>query len=211
MREIVDYKNELFEISKQIRNDNNTNMQQKQLIPSITRFLMIKQEEKIFNGAARAEKIIQLCTSIPGYTLSYFQRHCLDLIMGVIAPIIFKGCSAQELAEYMEKTRKKATKQRMMFLQTSRRSGKTDIITIVAAACLVVIPNLEMIAWSLYNETSELFGETVVRWLQDWGYGNCYRKSKSRVRFFTDDPRDFRVLRLLGSKNPHVKYIYLSL
>lgn len=204
MRELVDCWDELSEISQQLTIDNTKEMEKTQLLPSIVRFMMNKQDEKLSSGAARAEKIIHLCTSIPGYTLSYFQRHCLDLIMGIIAPIIFKGCSAQEMAAYMKKAKQKMTKKRMMFLQTSRRSGKTDIITIVAAACLVVIPNLEMIAWSLYNETSELFGETVVRWLQDWGYGHCIKKSKSRVRFFTEDPKDFRVLRLLGSKNPHV-------
>lgn len=210
MNSLVNYEDDLMEFVEASTNDDETNEEESiQFVRSVTAFMNKTHKTVAVSGSKRMERILQFCTSMPGYTLSLFQRDCLRDILRIIAPIVFKGCSAQDLAVYMRKTKQRVISQLMMFLQTSRRTGKTDIITMACAGCMVEIPNLEQIAWSLYNETSELFGETVVKWLLDQGYAS--KKSKCRVRVFTADPSDVRVLRLLGSQNPHVSLIFLSI
>ncbi len=116
------------------------------------------------------------------------------------------------MTTYLKKQGKVPTEQRAVFLETSRRSGKTDMLAIITAACLLVIPNLTMLGWSLQNDTSELFAETVAAFIVDMGGGHLMRKSKQKVVVRSeDDPSDIRIIRLHGSKNPNVRknYIYI--
>jgi len=207
MRALVNLTKLLQEISCILITKRKSEVEKKVLHTSVDQFVIYKALKVKVSGAERMERIIHLATSLPGYELSYFQRCCMDEIIKIVAPVVFKGCSAQDLAEYFQKTNKKMTRKRMCFLTTSRRSGKTDLLTIMAAIFLIVIPNVELLCWSLYNETSELFGRTMMKWITDMKYDHLGRASNDHVilKMANDD---IRTIYLMGSQNPNVSYYY---
>jgi len=97
----------------------------------------------------------------------------------------------------------------MCLLITSRRSGKTDLLTIIVAILLIVLSNLEVLCWSLYNQTAEIFGRTVIKWIVDLGYGHCARVGKDHITFRYSEG-DVRTVYMMGSQNENVSYYYIS-
>lgn len=199
----------LLELADLMITDRQSEVEKRVLLPTYQQMMLRKSLRYIPSGAERMDRIIHLATSLPGYELSYFQRCCMDEILRVVAPVVFKGCSAQDLADYFQKTNRKMTRKRMTFMITSRRSGKTDLLTIMAAIFLIVIPNVELLCWSLYNETAELFGRTMLKWIIDMGYGQYARASSNHV-ILTMSKDDVRTIYTMGSQNPNVSY-YLFL
>jgi hypothetical protein len=201
MRALVSFEPSLRELSAILINEHTSDVARRELRPSVDLALAESTVKVQSTGAMRMDKIIELATTLPGYELSYFQRCCMDAVLPIIAPIVFRNMNA-EIALYFKKTNRRMVLQRMLFMQTSRRSGKTDLLTILASIFLVVIPNLEMLCWSLYNETSELFGRTMAKWLVDLGYGHIARCSSDHVilRMANDD---VRTIYLMGSQNPN--------
>lgn len=201
---------QISELCGHLTQEHASELQRRELLPTTEAFARRSTVRKI-DGAQRMDKIMRLCTSLPGYTLSYFQLQCLHIILACIAPIVFKGCSAAEMATYLRKMNMGSTDMRMVFLETSRRSGKTDILAIITAACLLVIPQLGMLGWSLHNDTSELFGETVAMFINDMNGKHRMGKNKARVYVRPEEGNGERsVIRLQGSKNPNVSLsIYL--
>lgn len=202
MRALVSFSASLRELARILITEHTTEIEKRELRPSIERIMRSANLKFHPTGSMRMDRIVELATTLPGYELSYFQRCCMDAILPIVAPVVFKGCTSQELAAYMKKTNRKMVRQRMLFMQTSRRSGKTDLLTILAAIFLVVIPNLEQLGWSLYNETSELFGRTMAKWLVDLGYGMIAKVSHDHV-ILQIAPDDRRTMYLMGSQNPN--------
>lgn len=213
MRALVTYGFEIAECCHYLIDNQVAKLSARQLLPSIKQFQISANSKQQSVGAQRMDEIRHLISTLPGYTLSYFQRQGLDEILRCIAPSIFADCEPEEMALYFEKNRWKPVSHKMAFLQTSRRSGKTDLLTIVAAALLMVVPNVELMCWSLFNDTSEFFGKTVVRWLQDMGASSKrILHNAKRVLLFGDGDNDERELTLLGAQNPNVRlfmFIYI--
>lgn len=205
LRATVNLTSLLFEIAAIMITERKSEVEKKILRPTVQQILLTRELVYKPSGAERMDKIVHLATSLPGYELSYFQRCCMDQILKIVAPVVFKGCSAQDLADYFQKTNRVMTRKRMCFMTTSRRSGKTDLLTIMAAIFLIVIPNVELLCWSLYNETAELFGRTMLKWIIDLGYGDFARASTNHV-IFTRTREDVRTIYTMGSQNPNVSY-----
>jgi hypothetical protein len=185
---------------------------ERKVLRTTTEQMVIYRSLKVHvTGAARMEKMIHMMTSMPGYELSYFQRCCMDVALKITAVIVFKGCSAQDMADYFKKTGRELTRKRLTFWEISRRSGKTDFLTLFAAVAQLNIPNLEQLSWSLYNETAELFCRTMARWIVDLKFQNRMRVSKNHLFIFTDDPADVRKTYVMGSQNPNVSLFFFLL
>ena len=203
---------QLRELASILKTEHTSEVEKRELKTSVEQMIIRKNMKIQAGGAARMDEIVRLATTLPGYEMSYFQRCCMDAILCITAPIIFRGGSAQELAEYFKKTNRKLTRKMMLFMQTSRRSGKTDLLTILAAIFLVVIPNVQMLGWSLYNETSEMFGRTMAKWLVDLKYTDSRIRVSNNHVIFHAAPGDTRAIYLMGSRNPNVSiciYIYI--
>jgi hypothetical protein len=202
----------MMELCSHMKTVHSTEVEQRILTSTTDAFFMQRERKHKAEGAERMDKIIRLCTSLPGYVLSYFQLQCLYLMLACFAPIIFKGCSPQEMAAWMKKNSMVIDTMFAVFFETSRRSGKTDIIAIFTAAMLLVVPFLTMLAWSLHNDTSELFGQTIVAFAKDMGGEHRVRGSKTKVTVWSEsDRRDQRSIRLHGSKNPNVSLFFFHL
>lgn len=214
MRALVNYAPEITECCQYLVSEQVADLHTRQLLPSIKQFQATEHKLQTSIGAQRMDRIRMHISSLPGYTLSYFQRKALDEILRCIAPSIFADCEPEEMALYFEKNRWEPAPHKMMFMQTSRRSGKTDLLTIVAAALLFVVPNIALMCWSLFNDTSAFFGKTVVRWLQDMGASpRRILHNDKRILLYGDDENDERELALLGAQNPNVRfmfYVYVS-
>lgn len=207
MKALINYFPILNELSSILLTSHNGVVEKQQLRTTIQQYIIHKHLKTKITGADRMEKIVSLATSLPGYELSYFQRLCMDAILSIISPIVFKGESAQDIADYFRKTGRKLSKSRMLLLTTSRRSGKTDLLTIVAAVLLITVPNIEMLCWSLYNETSSLFGSQMEKWIIDLGYKSQIQKAEGHIIFKSGYDDDRRTIVFMGSQNPNVIFV----
>ena len=203
-RALVTFTPQLRELGGILETEHMSDVEKLALLPTVLRFIKRRHLRLVSTGAERMDRIIHLATTMPGYELSFFQRCCMDAILPIVAPVIFKGCPSHELGEYFKKKRWKTTLKRMIFLEISRRSGKSDLLSLLAAIFLVVIPQIEMLGWSLYNETSALFGRTMAKWLVDLGQEEFFSVSDGHVFLKTGHKDDIRVMYLMGSQNPNV-------
>ena len=210
-RALVTHAELLSELGGLLMREHTTDTEKRTLYPTIVVLMKRRQVHVRSSGADRMDRIIHLATTLKGYELSYFQRCCMDAILPIVAPIVFKGCPAHELGTYMAKKRWKSSFKRMIFLEISRRSGKSDLLSLLAAIFLLVLPSLEVLAWSLYNETSALFGRTMAKWFQDLGVPEIHSKSSlgfsasdGHIFVYTGAGDDVRVIYLMGSQNPNV-------
>lgn len=205
-RPVHTFRNELRECCSSILNDYRKDMEGRRLVPTTARYLRAPVATYRAVGAERMQRIILLCNTIPGYHLSNFQRLCLKSMLICIAPAVFHDCASDEQPNFFRKMGWEPMPQWMVFLQTSRRAGKTQIMTILAAALLLVVPELDILAWSLRNETSKGFGKTVKTWLEKMGAldeGVTIWCNDVRVELvFPNGER--RELSLLGAQNAHV-------
>jgi len=209
MRALVTFGAEIAECCHFLVDEQVAELGTRQLMPSIRQFQISENRIQHSVGAMRMDRIRILISCLPGYTLSYFQRQGLDEILRCIAPSIFADCEPEEMALYFEKNRWEPAPHKMTFMQTSRRSGKTDLLTIVAAALLFVMPNVMLMCWSLFNDTSAFFGKTVVRWLVDMGASpKRILHNDKRVLLYGDGDNDERELTLLGAQNPNVCFSF---
>jgi len=173
------------------------------------------QTKKNVTGDQRMEQIIHLINNIPGYELSYFQKMFMDEILKCMSPIIFGNPPAHELANLLKKYGQEPPKTRMMFGGTSRRGGKTDTLTLAAAALLACCPNVSILFFSIYIPTCEVACRTVYAWLKDWGFvvNQQVKKTKMTITFYNpQDITDVRTLIFISGQNKDVrKKIYLYL
>jgi hypothetical protein len=197
------------ELATIMETEHTTEVEKRSITSSILRFMRLRYLRVVSSGAERMDRIVHLATTMPGYELSFFQRCCMDAILPIVAPVVFKGCPAHEMGEYFTKKRWIATLMRMIFLEISRRSGKSDLLALLAAIFLVVLPQIEMLGWSLYNDTSALFGRTMAKWLVDLKYGPPHSSvSDGHVILKTEHQDDIRVMYLMGSQNPNVSLLF---
>lgn len=200
---------EIRECCVYVRNKSRTMLSNRQLVRTIRDFVSTDSSAYEPVGARRMEEMKAIIGRLPGYSLSYFQRMAFDAMLRCVAPAVFFDCGPDELAVYFKKNRWEPMHQRMMFMQTSRRMGKTDIMTITAALLLYIVPNNPMLAWSLFNDTSAEFGKTVVRWLEDMGCAsNRILHNDKRVLVMGTGPHDERLLTLLGAQNANVSFFF---
>lgn len=212
MRKLIAF-DEVFEEMCSVMTTEHTNEIDKlQLRTSVYKMMMYKNIRIKPSGAERMDRIVKMLTTVPGYELSFFQREVATVVLSMVAPVIFMGCSAQEMAMYMRNTNRKMTTKRMALLETSRRSGKTHIMSLLTAIFMLVIPNIEQLAWSLYNEVSEIYGRTIGQWLADLGTdATRFSVAKDHVVVKTDHCNDVRVIYLMGGQNPNVNHTYLHI
>jgi hypothetical protein len=211
MQALTDFHFQVEECCEALSTKHRSQLAERELVSTTDHFRIRVNEAEKPDGARRMEEIIRLINSLPGYEPSYFQRMFIDEILQCVAPVVFRGCSAQDLSLFFLKMQWVMKRARMRFGQTSRRSGKTDSLTIVCAALMIVVPHVKIIAWSLYNDTSLLFGNTVAAWIRDLGYGDQMKHTTKGIRFYGDDATDVRILKFIGSQNPNVSlYFFFS-
>ena len=210
-RALVTHTEMLVELGGLLMTAHSSETERRTLHPTIVWLMKQRQVHMRSSGADRMDRIIHMATTLKGYELSFFQRCCMDAILPIVAPVVFKGCAAHELGEYIAKKRWRASLKRMIFLEISRRSGKSDLLSLLAAIFLVVLPAIELLGWSLYNETSALFGRTMAKWLVDLGLVETHSKtqmgfsaSDGHIFVYTGAADDVRVMYLMGSQNPNV-------
>lgn len=166
-----------------------------------------------WTGDQRMAKIMQMCNTLPGYDLSPFQKLCLKEMLQCMSPLIFGNPPAHELAMNLRKYGMEVPRTQMVFMGTSRRGGKTDIMTMCAAAILAVVPNAKLLYFSIYDRTCEVACNTVYRWLMDWKMGHLIRtKSKLQITLQGDSVDDIRVIIFINGQSPDVSlFIYVFL
>jgi hypothetical protein len=157
-------------------------------------------------------KIMNLCNSQSNYDLNPFQRLCLKQMIQCMAQLICGNPPANVLALYLKKYNMAVAKTKMVFLGTSRRGGKTDIMTMVVAAMLIVCPNVKLLYYSIFDRTCEVACATVLKWIQAWGYGHMVTvKRKMQLTLQGESETDKRVVIFINGQsvdvNPQI-YIY---
>lgn len=203
----VSYSREISACADYFKHEAATQVQRGQMIPLHESMSLVAREKPTSVGAQRMDAIISYIESVPGYELSIFQRMCLQEILPTIAPLIF-GDDTQGMIIYFRRFGWTPRRTKQVFLETARRSGKTDILTLVTAAVMRVYPNFTGIAWSLFNKTADLFGATVYKWLTIFGATNV-RRSPEHV-IYEPEKGDKRVLVLVGAQNPEVRFLFLQ-
>jgi len=142
-------------------------------------FLDAVEEE---TGDEKIERIKTMCNSIPGYSLSVFQDMCLHEILQVFSPAIFGFPNVNELRQKLKKLNMEVPKTKMTALNTSRRGGKTDILTMVAAALLCVCPGAKILFFSIYDHTCEAARQSILDWIELFGYSqNLINNNKKTI------------------------------
>jgi hypothetical protein len=167
-------------------------------------FLDYVDRPTAWTGNKRMERIMQLCNNVPGYDLSPFQKMCLKEILQCMSPVIFGNPSANELAMYLRKYGMQVPRKKMVFIGTSRRGGKTDIMTMSAASMLATVPHLNLLYFSIYNLTCEVACSTVKQWLDDWGLGDRVHKRKLQLTVRGDTPDDVRTIIFINGQTTDV-------
>lgn len=197
------YSNEIRECCSHILQRQRESKAGRRLVRTTMRYMQAPVSVYRPVGAERMQEIIRLANSIPKYNLSNFQRVCLRAMLICVAPAVFHDCGSDEEPNFFRKMGWKPMPQWMVFLQTSRRAGKTHIMTILAAALLMVVPEMDILAWSLRNETSKGFGKQVVVWLNKMGFKGKIFCNDVRVEIVMPDG-ERRELALLGAQNANV-------
>lgn len=181
-----------------------------------TSFERIEQErakqKKVSTEEQNIARVFQLCNSVVGYDLSPFQKLCLRQAVQCMAQIICGNPPAHVLAEILRKYNLLMARTKMVFIGTSRRGGKTDIMTMIVAAMLIVCKNCKLLYYSIFDRTCELACETVVGWIHLMGYGHMiYSKQKQKIVLVDpSDPSDKRTVMFLNGQSVNVKiFIYL--
>jgi hypothetical protein len=106
-------------------------------------------------------------------------------------------------------------KTQMTFIGTSRRGGKTDIMTMCAAAILACVPYARVLYFSIFDKTCEVACNTVYQWLVDWGMrARIHSKSSLKITVYGDSPEDIRSMIFINGQSEnvsHTYYIYIYL
>lgn len=206
---VVTHYSQLKECANYMKRRHSEHIRERQVNAPQIEFVRINELKTISPGADRMDNIRRLVSSVPGYQLSYFQKKALKAMYPRIAMAVFEDSDIREMQEYFRRNRWSFQKQRFFFMQTSRRCGKTQTLTLLAAAVLASIPHMEIVCWSLFNATSALFGSTVYQWLLDMGIPKTrINKNEERIIVHGDGPEDRRFIYLMGSQRPNVSCIY---
>jgi hypothetical protein len=164
-----------------------------------------------WTGDECMENIIKLSHNIPGYSMSYFQREFSKEMLECFSPLIFRNAPAHELALHLKKYSMEPPETHFVFCGTARRGGKTDTMTITAAAMIASVPNIDLLYFSLFSTTCELACTTTYRWLQDWGFAHKVKKRKQRITFYGDTAGDVRTLTFINGQNKDVSFFWVVL
>jgi len=168
--------------------------------------------KKAVTGDQRMEQIIHLVNNVPGYELSYFQKMFMDEILTCMSPIIFGNPPAHELANLLKKYGKEPPKTRITFAGTSRRGGKSDTLTLAAAAMLACCPNISILFFSIYIPTCQVACITVYAWLKDWGFvvNGQVKKNSMKITFYNpNDITDVRTIMFISGQNKDVRLFFI--
>lgn len=158
------------------------------------------------NSGDNIKKILDLINNQQGYDLSPFQRLCLKQMIQCMAQLICGNPPANVLAQYLKKYNMMVARTKMVFMGTSRRGGKTDIMTQVVAAMLIVVPNVKLLFYSIFDITCELACETVVSWITKWGYEHMiYKQNKLKIVLRGEDAGDLRTVVFINGQSVNVK------
>lgn len=157
-----------------------------------------------WSGDEKMEHIMKLCSNIPGYSYSYFQRKFNRMILECMSPIIFGNAAAHEFALYLRKYNMVPPETQFSYGGTARRGGKTDAMTSTAAAMLASIPNISILYFSLFKPTCELACATTVKWLRDWGFSASIKTKSLQIKFFGAADNDIRTITFITGQNPNV-------
>jgi hypothetical protein len=170
-------------------------------------FLDYVDHQAQWTGSKRMERIIDMCNNVPGYYLSPFQKLCLREGLQCFAPLIFGNPPANELALLLKRYGLTAPKTKMLFIGTSRRGGKTDILTLLAAAILLNVPFVKLLYFSIFDHTCEVACNTVYQWICDLGFRHLVlRKSKKKLVLKGDTPEDTRYIMFINGQSPDVRF-----
>jgi hypothetical protein len=167
MRVVVTHAACLLALAVVLMTEYTSELEQMSLVPTAVRALCAGARRVQSEGAERMLRIMKYSTTLTNYELSYFQRQCMDAVLPIVAPIVFWGCPPYDMAAFFRRMEWTPRQQRILFLEMSRRAGKSDWLALVIALLLSNVPFLEMLGWSLYKHTSEGLGKTVVKWLED--------------------------------------------
>jgi hypothetical protein len=161
-----------------------------------------------WTGDEKMENIMKLCSNIPGYTYSYFQRKFNRMILECMSPLIFGNAPAHEFALHLRKYNMEPPDTQFAYGNTARRGGKTDAMTSTAAAMLASIPNVQILYFSLFKPTCQLACATAVKWLRDWGYQPNIKTKSLQITFHGEQSNDIRTLTFITGQNPNVTQHY---
>lgn len=163
------------------------------------------REQATWTGSQRMESIMHMCTTWANYELSAFQQMCLRKILECMAPVIFGNPPANELALHLRKHRMEVLGTQFVMIGTSRRGGKTDIMTMACAAMLAHVPHLQSLYYSLFDITCEAACNSVYKWLCEAGLKSRIKsKRKNRIVLRGDADGDERTVVFLNGQNPDV-------
>jgi hypothetical protein len=159
------------------------------------------------------KRILDLINNQQDYDLSQFQRLCLKQMIKCMAKIICENPPAHILSRLLEKYNMAMSKTRLVFLGTSRRGGKTDIMTMLVAAMMIVCRHCKLLYYSIQETTCILACTTVASWICRWGYSDIIiSKNATKIVLKGQDENDTRSCTFLTGNSPNVNiihYIYI--
>lgn len=155
------------------------------------------------------EKLIFLCNNIGGgYKMSYFQKLCLDKMLQIASPKILPRASKnpKEFEDKLNKHGIAVPKKRMCFIGTSRRCGKSDVMTIFMSALLASVPHIKVLFYSTNAKICEITCATAAKWLADWGIPFHKNKTSISVKGVGND---IRQVDFVSGQSRNVSSIYV--
>lgn len=102
---------------------------------------------------------------IPDYELSYFQRTLFKAGIEIFAPVVMNGASSSDQLKIYKDHDIEQIDCNFLMGETGRRVGKTEIVTLKAAALLASTPNITIGFFSLFIPTCQISCDKVYDWL----------------------------------------------
>jgi hypothetical protein len=188
----------------------NTNMEETIEKPSVDRFMKaFNTSEKIHDGSENIGKVLALINEQPDYDLSPFQKTGLKEIITCLASKISENPPAGKLAEILKRYNIPPALTQIIFLLTKRRGGKTDLLTMVVAALLIVMSKTSILYYSLFDLTCQVACDTVAFWIDKWHYGHLIKKKNAFEIVLLDENGNKKSVRFINGQSKNVNYLYL--
>lgn len=168
------------------------------------------------NGDARKQdaggnigRVLDLISNQEKYNLSPFQKLSLKEVIKCFAPMMCENPPVDKLREILARYNIPLLVNKLVFLLTKRRGGKTDLFTMVVAAILIVVRDAKMLYYSLFDLTCQVACETVEMWIRKWGYGHMiYKKNRFEITL-EDEYGNRRHVQFINGQSPNVNNTYL--
>ena len=163
-----------------------------------------------WTGNVRMDNIMHQANNLKTFSMNLFQRQCLKEILQCMSPLIFGNPSADELALYLKKHNMSPPETSFVYAQTSRRAGKTYIMTLSAALILANVNHFTGLFFSLYEPTCILACNMVYNWLvNEMGIDKSYvHKTVLEIQVRGPESGDIRTLVFKSGQNPDVRIIF---